>query len=299
MVPSASLIPHDHTLLFTNAGMVPFKPYFVGDETPPYKRATSVQKCVRAGGKHNDLDDVGRTNRHFTFFEMLGNFSFGDYFKDEAIRWAWELVTEVFGLDPDRIWVTVHETDDEAAKIWEEVVGPPVGAHPAPRRQGQLLADGRHRPVRVQLGDLLGPRSGARARRRAGGQRGPLRRDLEPRVHAVRPAPRRRRGSRCLGRVSTPAPGSSGGWRSCRASPPCGTPTRSGRSSRRLERVTGVEYGTFPGTERDVSLRILAEHGRTMTFLVADGVVPSNEERGYVLRRIIRRGAACVPARRQ
>ncbi len=90
--------------------MVPFKPYFIGDETPPYTRATSVQKCVRAGGKHNDLDDVGRTNRHFTFFEMLGNFSFGDYFKAEAIRWAWELVTEVLGLDPDRLWVTVHET---------------------------------------------------------------------------------------------------------------------------------------------------------------------------------------------
>src|SRR5882724_7080212 len=125
IVPSASVIPIDRTVLFTVAGMVPFKPYFVGDETPPSKRVVSIQKCMRAGGKHNDLDDVGRTNRHFTFFEMMGNFSFGDYFKAEAIPWAWELVTEVWGLDPDRLWVTVHDTDDDAAAIWRDVVGLP------------------------------------------------------------------------------------------------------------------------------------------------------------------------------
>jgi len=111
-VPSASLIPHDRTVLFTVAGMIPFKPYFTGEEPAPYPRATSSQKCVRAGGKQNDLDDVGRTNRHFSFFEMLGNFSFGDYFKAQAIALAWELYTEVLGLDIDRLWVTVHETDD-------------------------------------------------------------------------------------------------------------------------------------------------------------------------------------------
>ncbi len=125
-VPSASVIPVDKTLLFTVAGMVPFKGYFVGDETPPYKRAVSVQKCIRAGGKHNDLDDIGRTNRHFSFFEMLGNFSFGDYFKAEAIPWAYEFYTEVLGLDPERLWVTVHEDDDEAEQIWREEVGFPA-----------------------------------------------------------------------------------------------------------------------------------------------------------------------------
>ena len=126
VVPSASLIPHDPTVLFTVAGMVPFKPYFVGDEVPPYKRAVSSQKCARAGGKHNDLDDVGRTKRHLVFFEMLGNFSFGDYFKSEIIPWSWELVTEAFGFDGDRLWITVHDSDDEAEAIWHEQVGVPM-----------------------------------------------------------------------------------------------------------------------------------------------------------------------------
>ncbi|MEZ5216634.1 MAG: alanine--tRNA ligase-related protein [Ilumatobacteraceae bacterium] len=126
VVPSASLIPHDPTVLFTVAGMVPFKPYFTGDEQPPFRRAVSVQKCARAGGKHNDLDDVGRTKRHLVAFEMLGNFSFGDYFKTEAIPWSWELVTEVFGFDGDQLWITVHESDDEAEAIWHEQVGVPM-----------------------------------------------------------------------------------------------------------------------------------------------------------------------------
>src|SRR3954464_13131041 len=126
VVPSASLIPHDPTVLFTVAGMVPFKPYFTGDEQPPYKRAVTVQKCVRAGGKHNDLDDVGRTDRHLVFFEMLGNFSFGDYFKDKAIPWAWELVSESGGLDPEPIWLSVHGSDEEASHVWRGAVGVPI-----------------------------------------------------------------------------------------------------------------------------------------------------------------------------
>ncbi|MFP4201287.1 MAG: alanine--tRNA ligase-related protein, partial [Clostridia bacterium] len=121
-VESASLVPADDpTLLFTNAGMVPFKDAFLGRRTPPHPRTTSAQKCVRAGGKHNDLEMVGATPRHHTFFEMMGNFSFGDYFKREAIGYAWEFLTEVLHLPVDRLWVSVYRDDDEAAEIWREV----------------------------------------------------------------------------------------------------------------------------------------------------------------------------------
>ena len=122
VVPSSSLIPVDPTLLLTNAGMVQFKPYFLGDEQPPYLRATTIQKCART----SDIDIVGTTERHFTFFAMLGNFSFGDYFKEKAIPFAYELVTEGYGLDPDLLWYTVYETDDEAAESWIDGVGVPA-----------------------------------------------------------------------------------------------------------------------------------------------------------------------------
>jgi alanyl-tRNA synthetase len=286
-VPSSSLIPHDDTLLFTNAGMVPFKPYFVGDETPPYPRATSIQKCVRAGGKHNDLDDVGRTNRHFTFFEMLGNFSFGDYFKTDAIKWAWELYTEVLGLDPDRLWVTVHTSDDEAEKIWHEEVGLPLERI---QRLGDdnfwRMADtGPCGPSSEIFWDL-GPDHGE-----ASGPAGNedryveiwnlvfMQYDAKPDGELVPlPAPSVDTGAG-LERNLAVLQDAPSVWDIDVFRPLIAA----------AEAVTGVAYGTFPGSASDVSLRILAEHGRTMTFLVADGVVPSNEERGYVLRRIIRR----------
>src|ERR1700684_1295197 len=123
-VDSSPLVPrNDPTLMFANSGMVQFKNVFTGAETRPYKRATTAQKSVRAGGKHNDLENVGYTARHLTFFEMLGNFSFGDYFKPDAIEFAWELVTKHFGLPKDKLWVTVYETDDEAADIWQQDIG--------------------------------------------------------------------------------------------------------------------------------------------------------------------------------
>src|SRR5690242_12429338 len=120
-VPSASVIPVDKTVMFTIAGMVPFKSYFTGEENPPYKRATSSQKCMRAGGKHNDLEEVGRTRRHHTFFEMLGNFSFGDYFKEEAIKYAWELITGVYQISADRLTLTVFREDDDALNLWAKI----------------------------------------------------------------------------------------------------------------------------------------------------------------------------------
>ena len=163
VVPSAPLPLADPTLLLVNAGMVPFKPYFLGEQTPPYPRAASVQKCVRT----LDIDEVGKTTRHGSFFQMAGNFSFGDYFKEGAIPLAWELLTNStgdggFGFAEDRLWVTVYDDDDEAAEIWHRDVGVPRRAHPAARPERQLLAHGGSRPGRPVLGDLLRPRSRAR-----------------------------------------------------------------------------------------------------------------------------------------
>jgi len=284
-VQSASLIPHDPTILFTVAGMVPFKPYFVGDEIPPWSRATSVQKCVRAGGKHNDLDDIGRTNRHFTFFEMLGNFSFGDYFKAEAIPWAWEFVTEVLGLDPERIWVTVHVSDDEAEAIWRDEVGiPPTRIQRLDDDNFWRMADtgpcGPSSEIFWDLGATFGADGG------------PANGDPD-RFIEIWNLVFMQYDQRSDGQVPLPRPSIDTGAGLERM-----LMALQGVDSifaidvfrplvEAAEGVTGVRYGADP--ERDVSLRILAEHARTMTFLVADGVVPSNEERGYVLRRIIRR----------
>src|SRR5512146_978103 len=127
IVASSSLVPaNDPTLLFVNSGMVQFKDVFLGADKRPYKRATTAQRCVRAGGKHNDLENVGYTARHHTFFEMLGNFSFGDYFKRDAIRYAWDLLTQVYGLPKEKLWATVYAEDDEAYEIWNKTVGVPA-----------------------------------------------------------------------------------------------------------------------------------------------------------------------------
>jgi alanyl-tRNA synthetase len=288
IVPSASVIPNDRTVLFTVAGMVPFKPYFVGEEVPPQPRVVSIQKCIRAGGKHNDLDDVGRTNRHFTFFEMMGNFSFGDYFKAEVIPWAWELVTGVLGIDPDLLWVTVHHTDDDAAQIWRDGVGLPTERIQRLGDDTNLwsMADtgpcGYNSEIFLDIHPELGPGGGPaddEARYVELWNLVFMQNDARPDGTLV-PLPK-------------PCVDTGAGLERCLAILQ-GVETVWDTDAMRplisvAEHVTGVTYGGFPGTERDVSLRILAEHARTMAVLVSDGVVPSNEERGYVLRRIIRR----------
>ena len=291
IVESASLIPHDPTVLFTVAGMVPFKPFFVGDEFPPYKRAATVQKCARAGGKHNDLDDVGRTKRHLVFFEMLGNFSFGDYFKESAIPWSWELVTEVFGFDGDRIWITVHETDDEAEAIWHEVVGVPMariqrlGDKDNFWQMGETGPCGPCSELHIDRGPSFGPDGGPlndphgdrfmefwnlvfmQYNQASDGSRTPL------------PKPSIDTGAG-LERILALIQGVDSVWETDALLP----------MIEKAQSLTGASYRIGDYDDRDsFSLRVLAEHARSSAMLVADGVFPSNEGRGYVLRRIIRR----------
>ncbi|MGH9151629.1 MAG: alanine--tRNA ligase [Acidimicrobiales bacterium] len=286
-VPSSGLIPHHpRAPLFTNAGMNQFLPVFLGEEPAPCPRATSVQKCVRIMGKHDDIDNIGISRRHVTFFEMLGNFSFGDYFKADAIPFAWELVTEGFGLEPDRLWVTVHVDDDEAADIWHDAVGLPVeriqrmGADNF-WEMGETGPCGPCSEVFYDKGEGYGPPGGPAG---GGDERFVefwnlvfMQYDRQP-DGALEDLPRRNIDTglgfeRTLGilqqvdsvfdtDVLAPLVAAAAG-------------------------VTGRPYGADDRT--DVALRILADHARTMSFLVSDGVQPSNEGRGYVLRRIIRR----------
>ena len=284
---SASLIPHDPTLLFTVAGMVPFKTYFTGEQAAPFDRAVTIQKCVRAGGKHNDLDEIGRTSRHFTFFEMMGNFSFGDYFKSEAIAWAWEFVVDVLGLTPERLWVTVHLSDDEAAAIWLNEVG-----IPAERLQRldednywKMGASGPCGPCSEIFWDK-GPQFGAGG----GPEHGDEDRYIEIWNLVFMQFDQHPDGSKTplpkpsidtgmgLERTVSVLQGVDSVWETDEVQSLLDTAAQ----------LTGVD-ASKASEEQLVSLRILADHARSTSMLVSDGVFPSNEARGYVLRRILRR----------
>src|SRR5690348_9923154 len=293
VVASSSLVPgNDPTLLFTNAGMVQFKDVFLGLDKRPYVRATTSQRCVRAGGKHYDLENVGYTARHHTFFEMLGNFSFGDYFKRDAIRFAWELLTKEYGLDPERMWVTVYENDDEAFDIWTKDIRVPrervarIGDKPGgPKFQSDNF---------WQMGDT--------------GPCGPCTEifwDHGPGIAGGPPGTPEADGDRYIeiwnlvfmqfnrDEAGTLHP----------------LPKPSVDTGMGLERIAAVLQGVHSNYEIDLfqdliraaarvtgtqdlssnSLKVIADHIRACSFLIADGVIPDNEGRGYVLRRIIRR----------
>src|SRR6202167_4003905 len=285
VLPCPSLVPgNDPTLLFTNSGMVQFKDVFLGKEQRDYRRAATSQRCVRAGGKNNDLENVGYTARHHTFFEMLGNFSFGDYFKREAIRYAWEFVTLRLKLDPARLWVTVYCDDDDAADIWLNDIGVT--------------------PERVK-------RMGEASNFWAMGDTGPcgpcseIFYDHGPEVAGGPPGSPEEDGDRYVeiwNLVFMQYDRSSDGIL-------VPLPKPSVDTGMGLERVAAVMQGVRSNYEIDLfkslisaaadltgaqdlessSLRVIADHIRACTFLIIDGVVPSNEGRGYVLRRIIRR----------
>ena len=292
--PSASLVPvDDPTLLFVNAGMVPFKQAFLGQEEPAAPRVTTVQKCVRAGGKHNDLEEVGRTARHHTFFEMLGNFSFGDYFKREAIEYAWDFLTETLDIPKDRLWITVHRGDDEAAELWLEGAG-------VPTERIFRLGDADNFWQMADTGPC-GPSSEIHYDMREDRSRLPTSagefealahsgemlevwnlvfmqfdRDAHGTLHPL-PAPSIDTGAG-LERLTAVIQGVRSNYQ---------TDLFTGLIDRAVE-VVGKPYA-YESSE-GVSYRVLADHARATAFLLADGVFPSNEGRGYVLRRILRRG---------
>lgn len=290
VVPSASLIPHDPSLLFTIAGMVPFKPYFAGEEVPPFTRAVSVQKCFRAP----DIDIIGTTARHLTFFEMLGNFSFGDYFKEDAIRFAWGLITEGFGFDPERLWITVHISDTDAADIWRDVAG--IRAERIQRLdEDNFWAMGDTGPCGPcsEIYFDKGPDFGADG--------GPAFGDGDRFVEfwnlvfmqnsrgsdgSLTDLPRKNIDTGAgFERVLLLQNNASSIFTTDLFAP----------LMEASQQIIGKKYGSSPTT--DIAIRRIAEHGRAMSMLVADGVLPGNEGRGYVLRRIIRR--AILAARRE
>jgi alanyl-tRNA synthetase len=294
-VRSSALVPGDDpTLLFTNAGMVQFKRVFLGDERREYVRATTCQKCVRAGGKHNDLENVGHTARHHTFFEMLGNFSFGDYFKAEAIGFAWEFLTKDLAIDRRRLMATVFTDDDDAFALWKQVAGLSDRAIARLGEKDNFWAMGDTGPcgpcseVHFHQGDDL-PCAEVAAGRPCLGPACECDRWLEiwnlvfmqfnrDASGRMTPLPRPSIDTGMgLERMAAVLQGKRSSWETDLFAPLIG----------RVGGLAGKQYG---GTEDDdVSMRVIADHGRTATFLIADGVTPSNEWRGYVLRRIMRR----------
>lgn len=292
VVASASLIPsNDPTLMFTNAGMVQFKGVFLGEETRPYRRAASSQKCVRAGGKHNDLENVGRTARHHTFFEMLGNFSFGDYFKEEAICMAWELLTGHFNLPVEKLWVSVFEEDEEAAVIWRERIGLNPARIVCMGEKDNFWSMGETGPCGPCSEIIIdqGPAYGCGKSDCGVGcdcdrylelwnlvfmQ---FNRDQQGKVTPL-PRPSIDTGMG-LERITAIVQGVGSNYDTDLFLP----------LVRFVEEYAGTPYGKNP--EHDISIRIIADHSRAIAFLIGDGVLPANEGRGYVLRRIMRRAA--------
>jgi alanyl-tRNA synthetase len=289
-VPASGLIPlHPSAPMFTNSGMMPFVPYFIGEEQAPFRppRATSVQTCVRAGGKHNDLDAIGRSLRHLSFFEMLGNFSFGDYFKADAIKWAWEFSTETLGLDGDRIWVTCHVDDDEAVELWVDEVGFPIERIQRLDKDnfwemGDTGPCGPSSELFWDFGSEWGPE---------GGPANPASEERYVEFWNLVFQQYFRGADGALKPLETKNIDTGAGLERI-LGVTIGSPDVFATDELRAlvaaaESATGVALGADP--ESDVALKLLADHARTMTFLVNDGVIPSNEDRGYVLRRIIRR----------
>jgi len=292
VVKSSSLIPrNDPTLLFTNAGMVQFKSVFLGEETRKYARAATCQKCMRAGGKHSDLENVGHTARHHTFFEMLGNFSFGDYFKREAIEFGWELLTEWYKLPKDKLWVTVYEDDDEAEKLWQDVakVSPDRIMRLGAKDNFWQMADtgpcGPCSEILIDQGEAVGCGTDdckpgcdcdrylelwnlvfMQFNRNESGELTPL------------PSPSIDTGMG-LERITAVMQGKLNNF---------DTDLFENIISE-ISALTGVPYGK--GHDTDTSIRVIADHVRSSAFLLADGLMPANDGRGYVLRRIIRRAA--------
>lgn len=306
VVGSSSLIPEkDPTLLFTNAGMNQFKNLFLGLEKRDYVRAVSSQKCLRAGGKHNDLENVGFTARHHTFFEMLGNFSFGDYFKKEAIHFAWELLTKELGIPKERLYVTVFQNDDEAAEIWNKQEGIPrdrifrFGEKDNFWRMGETGPCGPCTEIFYDHGDKAGPETDAFKGISSGGDRYVEIWNLvlmqffekEPGVMEPLPKPSVDTGSG-LERLCAVMQGKTNNYDTDLFSPLIETalnliPHESNLAEFFHQQYKGKNLAEL--SEKLAALRVLADHTRAVTFLLADGAIPSNEGRGYVLRRILRR----------